>query len=250
MNYAICIVSVSPLRSDKADSSEMISQLLFGECCEVLEQVENWWKVKCVYDNYEGWLDSKQVMAIQNPIESEHLAFQLAHSCTYKDESIPLLLGSSLPAFDGMNFKIEKAKYIYNGKSLPTSLDNQSRLKKIAIKYLNAPYLWGGRSPFGIDCSGLTQMVYKFLGKKLPRDAYQQAELGSPLSFVAEAQLGDLAYFGKEEKITHVGIVWEDGQILHASGKVRLDVLDHMGIYNRETKKYTHQLKVIKRILK
>ena len=122
-------------------------------------------------------------------------------------------------------------------------------MKKIALKYINAPYLWGGRSPFGIDCSGYTQMVFSFFNIKLPRDAYMQANIGETLNFVGETRLGDLAFFGKEENITHVGICLGKNEIIHASGKVRIDILDHIGIYNRETKKYTHFMKTIKRVI-
>ena len=120
-----------------------------------------------------------------------------------------------------------------------------------AMMYINAPYLWGGRSPFGIDCSGFTQLVYKIAGKKLPRDAYQQAEIGQTLSFVEEAQSGDLAFFDNEEgSIVHVGILLQDNEIIHASGKVRIDKIDHQGIFNVDTKRYSHKLRLIKKILK
>ena len=116
--------------------------------------------------------------------------------------------------------------------------------------YLNAPYLWGGKTPFGIDCSGFTQMVYKLNGFALPRDAYQQAEIGETLSFVEEAEPGDLAFFDDDEgNIIHVGMVLEQGTIIHASGKVRIDALDHQGIYNKELKNYSHKLRLIKKII-
>ena len=120
-----------------------------------------------------------------------------------------------------------------------------------AMMYVNAPYLWGGRSPFGIDCSGFTQLVYKIGGKKLPRDAYQQAEIGQTLSFVEEAENGDLAFFDNEEgSIIHVGILLGENEIIHSSGKVRIDKIDHQGIFNVDTKKYSHKLRLIKKILK
>ena len=116
--------------------------------------------------------------------------------------------------------------------------------------YLNAPYLWGGKTPFGIDCSGFTQMVYKLNGYKIHRDASQQALEGEPLSFIEESEVGDLAFFDNDEgNIIHVGIIMENNYIIHASGKVRIDRLDHLGIYNPELKKHTHKLRVIKKII-
>ena len=245
---AYCILSSSPVRLEPSDRSEMISQLLFGEGAEVLELNDNWMKVKCLHDAYEGWVDPKMYVQVDKEISCEILSYQMASPAIFNGEKIPILMGSSLPKFDGLHFKLAKNKYDFSGNSLPATIANKKRIAKIALQYLNAPYLWGGRSIFGIDCSGFTQIVYKFLDIKLPRDAYQQAELGNPLGFVAEAKVGDLAYFGDEEKITHVGIVLEGQKIIHASGKVRIDNLDHVGIYNKDSKKYTHKLKVIKRL--
>lgn len=249
MNFKyICKVSICPIRAENSDKSEMVSQLLFGETCTLLEKNNNWLKIKCCFDNYEGWIDEKQVEVLEKQVIQNHLTFQLVHSCHQKDNHIPIVLGSSLPNFDGLNLSYNKEKLIFNGTYLEISENNFDNIKKIALKYLNAPYLWGGKTPFGIDCSGFTQMVYKFLDIPLPRDAYQQAELGNVVNFVAETQIGDLAFFGNEEKITHVGLLLDNNKIIHASGFVRIDLLDHLGIFNTETKKYTHKLKVIKRI--
>ncbi|MGB1017443.1 MAG: NlpC/P60 family protein [Chitinophagales bacterium] len=249
MNLAYCNVSISPLRKENKDSSEMISQLLFGETCEIIHKKKNWCFVKCSHDNYEGWLDEKQITELKSDLNIKHTAFELVHNYVLKENHIPILIGSSLPNYDGLNFKIENKKYLFQGLSLENNEANFDNIRKIALKYLHAPYLWGGRSPFGIDCSGLTQIVYKFLNKNLPRDAYQQAEIGDTIGFLEESKIGDLAYFGDLEKITHVGIIIGKNQIIHASGKVRIDTLDHLGIYNNETSKYTHKLRIIKRII-
>lgn len=249
MKFGFCNVAMAPLRAENTDRAEMISQLLFGEYIEVLEVRENWSFVKCIYDDYEGWVDSKQYKLVVKIEETHHLTFHLSHACQFDSSSFPLVLGSRLPNFDGINFKINKEKYLYNGKAIDCQQNPYSNFKKIALKYINAPYLWGGRSPYGIDCSGYTQMVYSFFNIVLPRDAYQQANLGETINFSGEARLGDLAYFGKEENITHVGICLGDHQIIHASGKVRIDSIDHIGIFNKELKKYTHFLKTIKRVL-
>ena len=146
----------------KLHYSEMISQLLFGENLEILEVKENWTLVKCLYDKYEGWMDTKHYVLVEKPNALNFLSFHLSHSAQLNDNPIPLVLGSKLPNFDGLNFKISKQKYLYSGKVIDITQNPLSNLKKIALKYINAPYLWGGRSPFGIDCSGYTQMVYNF----------------------------------------------------------------------------------------
>lgn len=238
----------------------MVSQLLFGEGYDVTESKEDWIKVKCWYDGYEGWMDKAQSRTLAprdvSSLKStpSGIALEVVNSATSPERAITVVNGSSLPGYDGMNFKIGNEKFIYNGQAL---LPGQivpggpiSMLEKIALRYLHAPYLWGGRSPFGIDCSGLTQVVFKCLGVALPRDAYQQAEMGTTLNFVEETQPGDLAFFHNPEgKITHVGIILKDQQIIHASGRVRIDRFDHFGIYRQETKKYSHQLKLLKRVL-
>lgn len=249
MKNAYCNVSVSPLRKEADDRSEMISQLLYGETCIILNTKDNWAYIKCDHDAYEAWIDEKQLTEIETKCNSLHSSFEVVHSFVYKDQHVPIVIGSSLPNFDGLNFKIAKKKYLFQGLTLENNQANIDKIRKIALKYLHAPYLWGGRSAFGIDCSGLTQMVYKFLNISLPRDAYQQAELGKVVGFLEESKIGDLAFFGKEDKITHVGIIIGLNEILHASGKVRIDKLDHLGIYNTEISKYTHKLRVIKNLM-
>lgn len=249
MLNAYCLVSTAPLRAEPSDKTEMISQILFGENLKIIEQNEKWSKVICGIDNYEGWMDNKQYKIIEKELTYQFLSFHHYHACQLNDESIPLVMGSNLPDFDGLHFKIAKQKFMYNGNAIDIKQNPLSNIKKVAIKYLNTPYLWGGRSPFGIDCSGFTQMVYRFFNVFLPRDAYQQAVEGETINFVSEGILGDLAFFGNEERITHVGIILENQKIIHASGKVRIDTLDHVGIFNAEEKKYTHFLKTIKRYI-
>ena len=107
--------------------------------------------------------------------------------------------------------------------------------------------MWGGRSVFGIDCSGFVQQVYAYFNIQLPRDAYQQAGMGKDIGFLAETICGDLAYFdNKEGKITHVGIMLDAQTIIHASGRVRIDYIDQAGILNKETGERTHQLRIVK----
>ena len=252
--FGICELANIPLRFEPNDRSEIVSQVLFGECFEIIENGKNWVKIKLHDDLYEGWIDSKQFRAIseehyqkitQSPlILSNDL---VEYVSTKENLLIPIPLGSSL------NFinipEINTPHYFFEG--LQTSgMQPKSNLIDTAFLYLNAPYLWGGKTPFGIDCSGFVQMVYKLNGYLLLRDASQQATLGEALSFIEESEPGDLAFFDNEEgKIIHVGIIMKDNYIIHASGKVRIDRLDHLGIFNAESNRHTHKLRVIKRII-
>ena len=258
LDHAICHLSVIPVRSHPEDPSEIVTQLLYGETCHIIKRKnKSWVKIRLDYDNYEGWVDPKQLYFVtpedhQKYIKSTAQCLEYAQAIISDDVSQPILMGSSLPYFDGMNYKLPSGKYIFSGQVLDSEdiTVTPELITKIAYKYLNAPYLWGGRSPFGIDCSGFTQIVFKMLGIYLPRDAYQQAELGETIDFVDSAMIGDLAYFvNKDGKIIHVGIVLPDNKIIHASGSVRIDHLDHYGIYNRDLMKYSHVLRVIKRLI-
>jgi hypothetical protein len=252
--YGICNLAIIPLRAEPNDRSEMVSQVLFGEHFEVLETQKNWSKVKLFFDGYEGWIDSKQLVNINenefNELSNSELILN-ADLIDYVSNSsnflLPITLGASLSF---LNFEtINYQNFEFEGLKI-TGIKPKENLLKTAFLYLNAPYLWGGITPFGIDCSGFTQMVYKLNGYKLLRDASQQATQGDALSFIEESEPGDLAFFDNEEgKIIHVGIIMSDNYIIHASGKVRIDRLDHLGIYNSETDRHTHKLRVIKKIV-
>lgn len=252
--FGICNLSVVPCRLQSSDKSEMVTQLLFGEHFGILEEQGKWILIKIANDGYECWIDKKQFKKISeeefNLLSNEPQRLLLEGVKKIgKIENI--VIGSTLPNFKKGKFNLGENKYSFRGKSV---LSNRKADKKNIINtskmYLNSPYLWGGRSPFGIDCSGFTQMVYKLNGIQLPRDAWQQAEKGEPLNFIEEAQKGDLAFFDNEEgKIVHVGIIIDKNKIIHSSGKVRIDTLDHYGIFNAETGKYSHNLRVIKKIL-
>lgn len=249
----ICFLSVIPVREEASDKSQMVTQLLFGETYHIIQQQEKWIQIKINHDAYEGWIDKRQYHELDAKVSLEKFAitYDLVHPLQNQNSHIPLLIGSKIYNYDGINAKLNKHKWTYNGKAIePATYDfTNERLLKMVMKYLHAPYLWGGRSPFGIDCSGFTQNIFQFFNINLPRDAYQQAAEGYSIGFVNEAKIGDLAFFGEDEKITHVGIVLEDEKIIHASGKVRIDRLDHFGIYDEERKKYSHKLRIIKRII-
>ena len=257
MKHGITSLSTIPVRQTNNHRSEMVSQLLFGETYEILHTKENWLNIRCSLDSYEGWIDASQHSALSEKefhnitLQTMGIAIDLFYSAASSDRSIALVTGSSLPYFDGINLKIGKEKFIYNGQAVMSDqIRTVNMLEKVALRYLYAPYMWGGRCPLGIDCSGFVQVLYKCLGIALPRDAYQQAEVGKTVNFVEEAAPGDLAFFHTGDgKITHVGLLMKDKKIIHSSAMVRIDALDHFGIFNADTNKYSHQLKIIKRIL-
>lgn len=259
MYFGVCLLSVVPCRKEASNTSEMVTQLLFGEHYSVKEQTEDWVQIVTAYDKYECWINKKQhtkiseatfkLLDLQTPI----VTTELMQLITNKNSGLtfPIPIGATLPSFLNGECKVENTVFSFDGSSTNSSYKKEAKdILASAHLFLNAPYLWGGRSVFGIDCSGFTQLVYKLNGYKLPRDAYQQAELGHPLSFVEEAEAGDLAFFDNEEgRIIHVGILLDNQRIIHASGQVRIDRFDHYGIFHSENKKYSHMLRVIKRIL-
>jgi len=256
MNYGICNLSIIPLRIEPNDASEMISQVLFGEYFKVLEIRKKWSKIRLAFDNYEGWVDNKQFEEISEDTYFEihnsdtNLAAELIDFTTDENQNfLTIPVGANLPFYSNQNLVLNTTNYHYEGEVFS---ENKSKeyLIEIAYKYLNTPYLWGGKTPFGIDCSGFTQMVYKLCGYKLLRDASQQATQGEVLSFIEESEPGDLAFFDNNEgEITHVGIIMKDNYIIHAHGKVRIDRIDHSGIFNVDIQRHTHKLRVIKKII-
>ncbi|WP_144281780.1 C40 family peptidase [Chryseobacterium echinoideorum] len=238
MNKGICIVTVAPVRAENSDKSEIVTEILFGESADILEVNKNWTKIKMHYDGYEGWMDTKQI----KPVSDEYLADRKTTIITEDFASIMTHDGKTLLS---MGSEVE-----YPAVASRRSHDVRESIALTAKEFLNIPYLWGGKSFFAVDCSGFTQLVYKIHNIKLPRDAYQQAEVGELLSFVEESQPGDLAFFENSEgKIIHVGIMLDNQKIIHASGKVRIDTLDSSGIFNKELNKHTHKLRVIKSLI-
>ena len=252
--FAICNLAIIPLRAEPNDRSEIVSQVLFGEHFEILEKQKQWSKIKLHFDNYEGWVDSKQYQLIsKNSFEllSDDAVILNSDLVEYVSNSnntlIPITLGASLSFLNHSEINIKN--FDFEGLKV-SGIKSKNNIINTAFLYLNAPYLWGGKTPFGIDCSGFTQMVYKLNGYNLLRDASQQSSQGEALSFIEESEPGDLAFFDNEEgKIIHVGIIMEDNYIIHASGKVRIDRLDHLGIYNAQDNRHTHRLRVIKKII-
>ena len=249
MQYGICNLSLVPLRDDPADTSELVSQVIYGDFFKVLEQRKQWSKIRLAFDKYEGWVDNKQYVEISedqyNALNKEtpKLSTDLVEFIEDDNNQLfPITIGSSLNGLSLLNHK-------YDGASI-SEKNKKSNIIQTAFTFLNSPYLWGGKTPFGIDCSGFTQMVYKLNGYKLLRDASQQATQGEALSFIEESEPGDLAFFDNSEgEIIHVGIIMKDNYIIHAHGKVRIDRLDHSGIYNVDKHTHTHKLRVIKKVI-
>ncbi|MHA4894802.1 C40 family peptidase [Pedobacter sp. PWIIR3] len=255
--YGICRVAIAPLRSSPSDKAEIASQLLFGDYVEILEKSDRWWFVKGNYDNYEGWMDFKQLELINEG------HFAPGAGCQYLVPGQALNVvtdtyggnyylspGSNLPSFkDGF---CSIGNKVFEVKFTPAihAFKSMEALITTAHFFLNTPYLWGGRSFFGIDCSGFVQTVFKLNGIRLKRDAWQQAEEGTIVDFLQEVKAGDVAFFDNEEgRITHVGIMLNSSAIIHASGKVKIDPIDGQGIFSNELNRYTHKLRIIKRFV-
>lgn len=255
--FGICRLATVPIRKAPSDASEMISQLLFGEHYRVVERdkEQKWIKIQNEYDAYEGWIDKKQ----HEPISSDFFD-QINNSdyqvCTdpiaelhFKSQQYLVSMGSVLPLLSDSLFNQEE-EISFNGKAKPIygSLTRGAMLD-MAKSLLNTPYYWGGRSAFGIDCSGFTQLIYRLCGYKLPRDSSQQILKGEKIE-LNDTEAGDLAFFTNQKgKMNHVGLVIDKHQIIHASGQVRIDKLDSNGIFNDEQKEYTHHLFMVKRYL-
>lgn len=254
MEYAACVVPATAVRLKPSHKSEMINQLLFGEAVEILKiKKEEWYRVRGTVDKYEGYIRSNVLESINDELVEESnvwVAGDIMNSLQIKEQKMNVPIGSSLPGLVEGEGKIGNMEYhfwelCYRRKE---SRPQPDLIEALTKPWLNAPYLWGGRTPFGVDCSGYAQVVFKMMGIDLWRDAYLQAEQGIKINKLSEVQCGDLAFFNdKKGRIMHVGILLNENEIIHASGQVRIDTIDTEGISNSSTGKRTHKLKIIRR---
>ncbi|WP_296297915.1 C40 family peptidase [Lentimicrobium sp.] len=256
MTGGICYLSLVAVRSAPSETSGMVNQLLFGDLLDIGERHEGWIKITSRHDAYEGWCDEKQITLL-----SAETMEVLGHSSRKVVTGTTAALTSpglpSLTVVQGsLLFQLSNGSiagpggeyFLSEGDSVNPVLRQPDEIVETAASYLKAPYLWGGRSPFGIDCSGLTQIVFKQKGIKIKRDAWQQASQGQLVNLIEEVIPGDVAFFDNEEgKIVHTGILTGRGTVIHASGEVRIDQVDHHGIFNKSKGKYTHKLRLIRR---
>jgi hypothetical protein len=249
MERAYCLVSISPVRLEPKDSSEMVSQLLFGEPVTIEKSFGQWAKIKTILDSYTGYCDHKHLKELPT---QEFNNWKEGHGFLQNETLLihtpwgpqKILRGSFIPQQSKDIFQLGNERFIFSEEPKKFHWDN---IVQAATAYLNTPYLWGGKTPFGIDCSGLTQTVLRFFGKNIPRDASQQIDCGQQVDF-GEHRAGDLAFFHNAEgKIIHVGFCMGVDQIIHASGRVRIDVLDRNGIINYESNQQSHFLHSIRR---
>jgi len=232
----------------------MVSQLIFGECCIITIVEKNGWvKIVNKLDAYTGWCQQSHFQEIDDTqyyVEENDFTAEWVNQVDYNGHQMWVPFGSSLTAMKNGNVFWRRNTVHYSGKvwNPVTAKRDAKTIKQLAFKFLNSPYLWGGKSVFGVDCSGFTQSVYKMLNIHLFRDSQQQATQGELVAFLQQAHCGDLAFFDDEEgRIIHVGMLLNANEIIHSAGKVRVDKIDNEGIVHAETGQRTQKLRIIRR---
>jgi gamma-D-glutamyl-L-lysine dipeptidyl-peptidase len=253
MEEYICENVFVPLRSGPSHKTEMLSQILFGEKYTVIDKAGSWMKIEPVFDKYMGWIDMDHLQ--HSPVEGSTCGHVLNRSLLcYKTDKTKMVLEAGCevfnPDFEDKLFFVGNNKYTTGREFSNNYISTNDSITDTAMKFINSPYIWGGRVPSGLDCSGLTQLVYKIQGIPIPRNSWQQAEKGINIDFIDQTEPGDLVFFDNDKsRIAHVGMILSRGLVIHASGRVRIDSIDHQGIFKPEINGYSHKLRTIKRIL-
>jgi cell wall-associated NlpC family hydrolase len=257
MEKGICLLRIIPLRREPSEKSEMVSQLLFGEVYETAETEAEWLRITAEFDGYTGWIDKKMFRTVSADYYQRlsmggyAVAGQITETLLTPEKEVFIIPAGSTLGFASHDetFEIDSVCYKLTGQTINTGQKQSADVIETARRFMHSPYLWGGRSPFGYDCSGFVQMAYKIKGVRLPRDAWQQASVGRIVHVIKEIARGDLVFFaGDEDRVVHVGLAIPPGMIIHCSGMVRIDILDEKGIFNKQLNQYTHRLHSIRRV--
>lgn len=261
---AIVLHSVVPVRQEPSEGSEQLTQLLFAETCDILQEQPRWKYIRNDADGEEGWVDAKMISLLSEQEEKDYLAgdfrtlvfMPMAFAVSENNgQTIPLTAGTRLPNYANGEFSLLGVKFRIDPSmvSQPVEL-NEDNLKRVTRFFLNVPYLWGGKNALGMDCSGFTSVIMSLFGHQLPRNASQQVACGEDVPFLQEAHCGDLAFFDHRSReasatnISHVGILLSPEYIIHASGRVKVERIDAAGIISAETAEHTHDLRVLRRL--
>jgi hypothetical protein len=247
---AVSVQGYIPVRGEPGERFEMVTQVLFGEYIDILEDKEKWLLIRTHNDRYEGWIDKKCVEFTDEVVGCSNIVVRNGLRLKNVTTGHPVILpiGASLPEPENGKFLLA-GNVFHSEETGGTCKPGELATVDLFNKLVSIPYLWGGRCGFGFDCSGLTQFLCRLMGKEIPRDASEQSAIGAPLSFINEAETGDLAFFDNPDGVIHhVGMFVENNRVIHASGTVRIDPIDQQGIYNEQLKRYTYKLRVVKRI--
>ena len=253
MEKFICENVYVPLRSGPSHRSEMLSQVLFGEKYHIIDHAGHWMKIESLFDKFTGWIDTNHLHQTPENDDSDGLVLNRSLLC-FKNDKTRMVLEAGCevyePDFENKTFSVGSDTFTTCNEFNNSYISISGSPADIAMKFVNSPYIWGGRIPSGMDCSGFTQLVYKICGRQIPRNSWMQAEIGEPITFIEETKPGDLVFFDNERgKISHVGMIFAKGLVIHASGRVRIDSIDHQGIFKPEIKGYSHKLRTIRRIV-